>query len=90
MAAEVDEKGKKKVTVPVRIMGESFLITGAGEEEYVLSLAKELDTKLSEARRLMPTASSNRIAISVALELVSQLRSEKERAERLLETIERT
>ena len=87
MATEI--KGKR-VTVPVRIMGESFLITGAGDEEYVLSLAKELDSKLAEARRLMPAASPNRVTISVALELVSQLRNEKEKADKLLDAIERT
>lgn len=81
---------QKKVTVQVRIMGESFLITGAGDEDYVLSLVKELDGKLSEARRLMPAAASQRVAISVALELVSQLRKEKSRAESLIVALERS
>lgn len=85
MAAE-----QKKVTVQVRIMGESFLITGAGDEDYVLSLVKELDGKLSEARRLMPAAASQRVAISVALELVSQLRKERSRAESLIVALERS
>lgn len=84
------EREKGKVTVPVKIMGESFLITGAGEEKYVLSLARELDAKFAEAKRLMPTASPNRIAISVSLELISQLRSERDRSDKLIETIERT
>ena len=43
-------KEKRKVTVPVKIMGESFLITGTEDEDCVISLAKELDGKLAEAR----------------------------------------
>ncbi|HNZ08671.1 MAG TPA: cell division protein ZapA [Bacillota bacterium] len=81
---------KRRVTVPVKIMGESFLITGEQDEGHVISLAKELDGKLMEARKLMPTASPHRIAISVALELISLIRKEREKSDSLLETIERT
>ena len=83
-------KEKRKVTVPVKIMGESFLITGTEDEGYVISLAKELDGKLAEARKLMPSASPHRIAISVALELISQTRKERKKSDSLLDAIERT
>ena len=83
-------KEKRKVTVPVKIMGESFLITGTEDEGYVISLAKELEGKLAEARKLMPSASPHRIAISVALELISQTRKERKKSDSLLDAIERT
>jgi cell division protein ZapA (FtsZ GTPase activity inhibitor) len=83
------EKDITKITVPVKIMGESFLITSEGSGEFVISLAKELDSRLTGARSIMPSASPNRIAISVALELLSEIRQEKTKAEALLNMIER-
>jgi len=90
VAADEGTKTDRKVTVPVRIMGESFLITGYQAEEFVISLAKELDARLMDARKLMSGASSNRIAISLALELLAEIRSEKRKTEALLEAFERS
>jgi cell division protein ZapA (FtsZ GTPase activity inhibitor) len=84
------KQAAKKVTVPVKIMGESFLITGSQAEEFVISLAKELDGRLTDARKNMSGASSNRVAISLALELLAELRAEKKKTEGLLEAFERS
>jgi cell division protein ZapA (FtsZ GTPase activity inhibitor) len=84
------EKASRKATVPIRIMGESFLITSEQTEELVLSLAKELDERLNGARKLMPTASVHRIAISLALELLVEIGAEKRKSEMILEALERS
>ena len=90
MTAQDGKQIDKKVTVPVKIMGESFLITGSQAEEFVISLAKELDCRLMDSRKNMSGASSNRVAISLALELLAEIRSEKKKSEALLEAFERS
>ena len=88
-----DTKSKspeRKTTVQVRIMGEGFLISGSQPEATVRSLAEELDQKLSGARKLMPSAAAHRVAISVALEQLSEIRALKRRCEELLGAFERS
>ncbi len=87
--AQVKDAGRK-ITVQVRIMGESFLISGSQPEETVKSLAEELDLKLGGARRLMPSAAQHRVAISVALEQLSEIRALKRRCDELLSAFERS
>lgn len=78
----------RRTTVQVRIMGESFLISGSQPEETVRSLAQELDMKLNDARRLMPSAALNRVAISVALEQLAEIRALRGRCDALLSAFE--
>lgn len=87
---KMEQSAGRKVTVQVRIMGESFLITGGQSEELVVSLAKELDEKLGGARKLMPSASAHRVAISVSLEQLAEIRTLRRKVETLLEAFEKS
>ncbi len=82
-------KTDRKTTVQVRIMGESFLISGSQPEQIVKSLAEELDVKLSGARKLMPAAAQHRVAISVALEQLAEIRALRRHCDELLGAFEK-
>ncbi len=80
----------RKTTVQVRIMGESFLISGTQPEDTVRSLADELDLKLLAARKFMPSAASHRVAISVALEQLAEIRALRRRCDEILGAFEKS
>lgn len=90
MADSKVKGSERRTTVQVRIMGESFLISGSQPDETVKSLAEELDFKLGEARKLMPSAAQHKVAISVALEQLAEIRALKGRCDELLGAFERS
>ncbi|AYV56899.1 cell division protein ZapA [Leptospira kmetyi] len=64
--------------VKVRILGEEYTILSETGEDYIHSLADEVDRKLRELGAGMPGASRQKLAILAALNFADELQQAKE------------
>ncbi|MDV6234554.1 cell division protein ZapA [Leptospira ellisii] len=64
--------------VKVRILGEEYTILGETGEDYIYSLADEVDRKLRELGAGMPGASKQKLAILAALNFADELQQIRE------------
>ncbi|EMF84309.1 cell division protein ZapA [Leptospira weilii serovar Topaz str. LT2116] len=64
--------------VKVRILGEEYTILSEAGEDYIYSLADDVDRKLRELGTGMPGASRQKLAILAALNFADELRQLKE------------
>ncbi|PJZ53082.1 cell division protein ZapA [Leptospira adleri] len=64
--------------VKVRILGEEYTILGETGEDYIQSLADQVDRKLRELGAGMPGASRQKLAILAALNFADELQQAKE------------
>ncbi|AVQ10771.1 Cell division protein ZapA [Leptospira santarosai] len=64
--------------VKVRILGEEYTILSEAGEDYIYSLAEDVDRKLRELGAGMPGASRQKLAILAALNFADELQQAKE------------
>ncbi|RHX80726.1 cell division protein ZapA [Leptospira yasudae] len=64
--------------VKVRILGEEYTILSETGEDYIYSLAEDVDRKLRELGAGMPGASRQKLAILAALNFADELNQAKE------------
>jgi cell division protein ZapA len=59
--------------VRVDIFGEKFSVTGEADTEYIINLAKIVDSKMNEMAKTMKGQNTGKIAILAALNLADEL-----------------
>ncbi|EMJ90887.1 cell division protein ZapA [Leptospira alstonii] len=64
--------------VKVRILGEEYTILSEAGDDYIYSLAEDVDRKLRELGVGMPGASRQKLAILAALNFADELQQAKE------------
>lgn len=68
-------------SVKVNIAGFDYTLKTEQSEEFTLSLAKEIDSKIQEIKNANPFISTNQIAVLVALEYGADCKKAEQRAE---------
>ena len=74
--------------VPVQIFGESYIVKGSGTEEYITSLAKEVDKRMKETASKFPRLAAHQVATLVALNLADELYRLREEQKTVLAMLE--
>jgi len=59
--------------VKVDIYGEKFTISGDADPEYIIGLAKIVDSKMNEMAKVMKTTNPRKLAILSALNLADEM-----------------
>lgn len=78
---ENENKNAVKNTVTVNISGAEYTVKTEESAEFTQSLAKEINSKISEIKTINPYASTTQIAILLALEYASDCKKALERTE---------
>lgn len=75
-------------SVRVQILGEEHVIKGQASEEYIRSLAAQVNRRLEEVQSSNPLLPRHRIAILVAINLLNELEKLRAEHEELLALLE--
>lgn len=81
-----EEREKRRTTVSIN--GQNYTIVGFEAPTYVTEVAKSVDEKMKEIKRLNPYLDTTRLAVLTALNVVDDYKKLKEKYERLLEKID--
>jgi cell division protein ZapA len=64
--------------VEANIFGSDYTITGDASEEYIRSITLYVDKKMRELAKVFPKASSEKLAVLVAINITDELFQHKE------------
>lgn len=78
---------KEDGRVTVEIFGETQVIRGSDDLEYIQKLAYELDKKMKLTAQRFPRLAAHQVAILVALNLEDDLQKLREEQETLMELL---
>lgn len=78
---------KEDGRVTVEIFGETQVIRGSDDPEYIQKLAYELDKKMKLTAQRFPRLAVHQVAILVALNLEDELQKLREEQETLMELL---
>ncbi|MEA4901279.1 cell division protein ZapA [Desulfitobacterium sp.] len=78
---------KEDGRVTVEIFGETQVIRGSDDPEYIQKLAYELDKKMKLTAQRFPRLAAHQVAILVALNLEDDLQKLREEQETLMELL---
>ncbi len=73
--------------VSVQIFGELYVIRGKGSEDYIKSLADDIDKKMREIALKFPRLAAHQVATLVALNLADEVVKLKEEQETVMELL---
>ncbi|MCZ6765452.1 MAG: cell division protein ZapA [bacterium] len=75
-------------TTTVTIFGRDYKIKGIADENYILEMAKFVDTKMRELSNTSQLPSTERIAILTALNIADELFQEKQKTSEAFSSVE--
>lgn len=78
---------KEDGKVTVEIFGETHVIRGAEDPEYIQKIAHEVDKKMRLTAQRFPRLAAHQVAILVALNLQNDLEKLREEQETLMEML---